>query len=50
LTLWGAWLYLLARIIYVPLYAAGISFIRTLAWLVSIVGPGMIFYACLGQS
>lgn len=50
LTLWGVWLYLLARIVYVPLYAAGIPYTRTLAWLVSIVGLGMIFYACLGQA
>src|SRR5690606_20550883 len=34
----GAWLWLIARIIYVPLYAAGIPMLRSLVWLASIVG------------
>ena len=38
LTLWGAWLYVVARVIYVPLYAAGIPFLRSLVWLVSLFG------------
>jgi uncharacterized MAPEG superfamily protein len=38
LTLWGAWLYIIARVIYVPLYVAGIPFIRSLVWLVSLFG------------
>jgi uncharacterized MAPEG superfamily protein len=48
LTLWGAWIYLLARIAYVPLYAAGIPVVRTLAWAASMAGLIMILYACLG--
>ncbi|WP_345815778.1 MAPEG family protein [Paraburkholderia sp. PREW-6R] len=36
LTAWGAWLYLLARVVYVPLYAAGIPYLRSLAWVVSL--------------
>ena len=47
LTLWGCWLYLLARIVYVPLYAAGIPVIRTLVWLVSMVGLLMVLFAVL---
>lgn len=47
LTLWGCWLYLLARIVYVPLYAAGIPVLRTLVWLVSVAGLVMILYALL---
>ena len=47
LTLWGCWLYLLARIVYVPLYAAGIPVLRTLVWLVSMVGLVMILFALL---
>lgn len=47
LTLWGCWLYLLARIVYVPLYAAGIPVLRTLVWLVSIAGLVMILFALL---
>lgn len=35
---WGALIYLIARIIYLPLYALGIPTIRTVVWLVSILG------------
>jgi uncharacterized MAPEG superfamily protein len=35
---WGAIAYLVARIVYVPLYAAGIPRIRSLVWAVSLVG------------
>ncbi len=34
----GAWLWLLARVLYVALYAAGIPLVRTLVWAASIVG------------
>ena len=34
----GAWLWLAARIVYVLLYAAGVRGVRTLAWVISIVG------------
>jgi uncharacterized MAPEG superfamily protein len=37
-TLWGAWLYIIARVVYLPLYAAGIPFLRSLVWLVSLFG------------
>ncbi len=38
LTHWGAWLYLIARIVYVPLYAAGVPYVRSLVWVVSLAG------------
>ena len=38
LTYYGAWTYLIARLVYVPLYAAGIPYIRSMAWMVSLVG------------
>ncbi|MGI4984092.1 MAG: MAPEG family protein [Janthinobacterium lividum] len=38
LTHLGAWLYLIARVVYVPLYAAGIPYIRSMVWLVSLLG------------
>lgn len=47
LTFYGTWIYLLARIVYLPLYVAGIPYIRSLVWLVSIAGLGMILYAIL---
>jgi uncharacterized MAPEG superfamily protein len=34
----GAWLWLVARIAYIPLYLAGIPYIRSLVWLGSLVG------------
>lgn len=47
LTLWGCWMYLLARIVYVPLYAAGIPLVRSLVWLVSLAGLIMVLVAVL---
>lgn len=49
LSLYGSWIYLLARIIYVPLYAAGIPVVRTLTWLVSLAGFLMVLAAALLQ-
>jgi uncharacterized MAPEG superfamily protein len=34
----GAWVFLIARIVYVPLYLGGVPAVRTLAWVVSWVG------------
>lgn len=47
LTLWGAWLYLVARIVYVPLYAAGVPYLRSLAWSASLLGLVLILLAVL---
>jgi uncharacterized MAPEG superfamily protein len=38
LTLWGAWLYLAGRIVYVPLYAFGVRYVRSAAWNVAAIG------------
>jgi len=38
LTAWGAHLYFFGRLVYLPLYAAGIPRIRTLVWMVSLLG------------
>lgn len=43
----GAWIWLGARIVYVGLYAAGIPVVRTLCWLVSVVGLAMIIWPLL---
>lgn len=47
LTLWGSYAYLGARVLYVPLYAAGVALVRSLAWVVSIAGLGAILVAIL---
>jgi uncharacterized MAPEG superfamily protein len=47
LTLWGAWLYLGARIVYLPLYAFGVPYLRSLVWTVSFAGVLMVLFAVL---
>ena len=47
LTHWGTAIFLAARVLYVPLYAFGVQQIRSLVWLVSIVGLGMVAAAIL---
>ena len=34
----GAWIWLIARIVYVPVYAAGIPILRTGVWAISVIG------------
>ena len=43
----GAWIYLSARLVYIPLYVFGVPFVRTIAWATSIVGLGLIAIAIL---
>lgn len=38
LTVSGAWLYLAARVVYLPLYAAGLPYIRSAVWLAGAIG------------
>jgi len=38
----GAWLWLAARVVYVPLYAAGIPLIRSIVWFASMAGLAMM--------
>lgn len=45
LTYWGATLYFWARVVYVPLYAFGVTGLRTLVFLASLVGLLMIVAA-----
>ncbi len=34
----GGWLWFIARLVYIPLYLAGIPYIRSLVWLVALAG------------
>ena len=43
----GAQLYLAARIAYVPVYAAGIPYLRTLIWTASVVGLLMVLMTAI---
>lgn len=42
LSTWGAALYFGGRVLYLPLYALGVKWLRTLVWTVSIVGIIMV--------
>jgi uncharacterized MAPEG superfamily protein len=46
LTEWGSRLYLWGRVVYVPLYAAGVPLVRSLVWNVATVGI-MLFVVAL---
>ena len=43
----GGWIWLGARVVYLPLYAAGIRLIRTIAFVVSMVGLAMVIWPLL---
>lgn len=45
LTEWGAALYFWARVVYVPLYAFGVPYVRSLVWTVSFAGLVLILAA-----
>jgi uncharacterized MAPEG superfamily protein len=47
LTLLGAQIYLAARVAYVPLYAFGVPYVRSLVWGLSLAGLIMILLAIL---
>ena len=43
----GAEIFFWARVLYIPIYYAGIVYLRTAAWVVSIVGLGMMLAALI---
>lgn len=43
----GAWMYLLGRVVYLPLYALGVPVVRTLVWLVASVGLMLVLWQLL---
>jgi uncharacterized MAPEG superfamily protein len=45
----GGWIWLGARIVYIPLYAAGVPVARTLTWGISIVGLAMVIWPLLAS-
>lgn len=45
LTLVGSQVYLIARVIYLPLYAAGVPVFRTLVWLIATIGLILVLAA-----
>jgi uncharacterized MAPEG superfamily protein len=43
----GSEIYFWARLIYVPLYAAGVAFARTAVWTASVIGIVMVFLGAM---
>ena len=43
----GAEIYLAARVLYVPIYAAGLPFVRTLLWTAAVIGIVMVLLAAI---
>jgi uncharacterized MAPEG superfamily protein len=43
----GGWIWLGARIIYLPLYAAGVPVVRTIVWAVGLAGLVMVIWPLL---
>lgn len=43
----GGWIWLGARLVYLPLYAAGIPVVRTIVFVISMVGLGMVIWPLL---
>jgi len=47
LSRWGAVLYFSARVVYLPLYAAGVAVVRSLVWNVAFVGIVLLLLAAV---
>ena len=45
LTAIGGWLWLGARVVYLPLYAMGVPILRTIVYMISLVGLALVFQA-----
>ena len=41
---WGATVWILARIIYLPIYLMGVIYVRTALWAISVIGLLMMLY------
>lgn len=46
-TVLGAWLWLGGRIAYLPLYALGVPYLRSVAWMVSLAGIVLVLWPAL---
>ena len=43
----GAWMYLLGRLVYLPLYALGVPVVRTVVWMISSLGLMLVLLQLL---
>src|SRR5262245_10925413 len=49
LSTWGAWLYLVGRVAYLPLYAFGAFLVRSLAWNIATAGILLLLVSALSH-
>ena len=49
LTAIGGWIWLGARVVYLPLYAAGVPVSRTAVFIISMIGLGMVLWPLLAS-
>src|SRR4051794_31158762 len=49
LALTGAWVFLVARALYLVIYLAGVSVVRTLLWVAALVGLAMMVAPLIGR-
>ncbi len=47
LALVGAWIWLFCRVVYIPLYLAGVPYIRSLVWLGAMLGLAIMFFVLM---
>lgn len=45
---WGATIWIIARIVYLPLYMMGVKYVRTGSWLLSVIGVLMMLARLAG--
>lgn len=45
----GGWLYIIGRALYPLTYWTGLPYVRTLVWMVSLIGTLMVFFQILGS-
>jgi uncharacterized MAPEG superfamily protein len=43
----GGWIWLGARVVYLPLYAAGVPVVRTVVWTIGVLGLAMVIWPLL---
>ena len=43
----GGWIWLGARVVYLPLYAAGVPGVRTVVWTIGTIGLGIVIWPLL---
>ena len=43
----GGWIWLAARLVYLPLYLAGVPVVRTIVWTISMIGIALVLWPLL---